>query len=574
MDFNININSTKPSKVPKISSIANQVIVEEKNIESLDEYSLTKIIKYLNIKDRIKLERVNSRFQRASKGSWSSFRSLSVDPITFTMSPSDFDEKVDCVNNSVLEFVLSRCGKYLWEIDVFFLSNGAALEVVAKSCPHIKSILSGKASKSEIISLSESCKEIENLTIFKLNKNAADKLPSWDRVLKSLFERNKNIRDLHLVLDLVDCTCFEKFDSDKLQSLTLGLSSDSSVDPAAAHRNVKTLIDLVSKAQKLEKLSLAIPVCNSALLPIIAKGFHKITEISLLLFCDVINVDENLITLLKNNSRMRSFQLIDYCNNQSTCKFIEFFNDEVIEEIMIRHNVFDDDDEGNFFRNLTKYRHLKKLVFVLPNLPNSNAVDLLANCNAIQDLIVNVNGRPITRSFLIAASNMKNLQILRIQGNVDLVLSETYFDNVDPNNFKNLRYLQIQEFKNLTESVLKTISDIPRLSKLTIANVVEFAGNGLTTLNNITSLDCYKCPALEGKHIKALLESNEKLNDLSLSDCKNIRNIDIESACQVINARTIEGTMEIDVTGTSVDISKLKIYSPNLHIRHSKKKVE
>lgn len=104
-------------------------------ITELPERVLIAIFELLNIKERIRLERVCKRFLEAAVLSWTKTRKLSFDHM-FSL----FRAKPCLLQNSTLKSILRHCGRFVEDLDVsaapHFLDD-QSLQLIHQHCPSL-----------------------------------------------------------------------------------------------------------------------------------------------------------------------------------------------------------------------------------------------------------------------------------------------------------------------------------------------------------------------------------------------------------------------------------------------------
>ena len=112
------------------------------NIEVFSNEILSIILSWLPIADRFRCERVNRRWQAVARNlSWNRMKVLDLNILTWGLKLDKYYE-VKSLDQSVLQFVLTRCAKYLEYIKFSSQKNhwSCPCQIISIYCCNLKSI--------------------------------------------------------------------------------------------------------------------------------------------------------------------------------------------------------------------------------------------------------------------------------------------------------------------------------------------------------------------------------------------------------------------------------------------------
>ena len=131
-----------------------------------------------------------------------------------------------------------------------------------------------------------------------------------------------------------------------------------------------------------------------------------------------------------------------------------------------------------------------------------------------------------------------------------------------------LKYLDLSSCKWITDDVIKSFSDLPKLEVLKICGIEEFSGLVLVNNNfpNLKELHCQNCYALKDEHLINFLKCADKLELLDVIGCRKITNSSIKTAIEVTKNRTNNLLLEIRIKNTLININEIEEISPLLYL--------
>ncbi|XP_076242820.1 putative RNA-binding protein EEED8.10 [Calliopsis andreniformis] len=185
------------------------------NIQTLNDDCLMHIFFQLPIVDRIRIERVCQRWRALSLESWCNVKKLDL---LYLWDSSPCLPKTE-INTSILRKILSRCGKFLNEIDLSQIRcplSESTLTIVAKLCPNLQRIdvTALAVTAGGINSLTNNCHDI---TKFGLGVTTH----SCDRDLQKLFEVNQKLRYFKVVAGKISGACLLHLPLETMEELVL-----------------------------------------------------------------------------------------------------------------------------------------------------------------------------------------------------------------------------------------------------------------------------------------------------------------------------------------------------------------
>ena len=155
-------------------------------IDKLNEDCLIHIFSFLPIADRLMMKEICEFWQLAAKQTWRNVKEIKMEPKFLGLKPIRGSFQYPIIDIRMLEAILISCGRYLEKIE--YPEYDCPLTTIAKYCPNIKSIKCNKASLLGLKILSESCKNIEEISI---NSNIYEE---FDEALEDLFSNNKKLK--------------------------------------------------------------------------------------------------------------------------------------------------------------------------------------------------------------------------------------------------------------------------------------------------------------------------------------------------------------------------------------------
>ncbi|XP_014209865.1 F-box/LRR-repeat protein 3-like [Copidosoma floridanum] len=197
-------------------------------IHKLNDDCLIHIFSYLPIVDRIVVERVCRRWKVLSKQSWSTFKKLDLMNSTWGFGkPKTRGVELDrvkfnnfaseIIDTPILRKVLLRCGQFLTHIDISLSTdrlNVSTLTIIGKMCPNLQYISTLTVTPAGIKALTESCKEIETLSLGRCSN-------SCDNDLSQLFQKNKKLRYLRIMQNAMTGKCLLNLPADSIETVIL-----------------------------------------------------------------------------------------------------------------------------------------------------------------------------------------------------------------------------------------------------------------------------------------------------------------------------------------------------------------
>ena len=142
------------------------------------------------------------------------------------------------------------------------------------------------------------------------------------------------------------------------------------------------------------------------------------------------------------------------------------------------------------------------------------------------------------------------------------------FLNIDyiGQNLLELRYLNMSWCKGrVTDSDLKSISNLPKLKVLRLEGVTVITGIGLGNFANLKELNCSFCHTLKDDGLIRLLRCACELEFLDISFCRKITTSVIKVAIEETKKRTNNIVLRLQI-GTAINVDKIEDVSPLLYL--------
>ena len=251
------------------------------------------------------------------------------------------------IDTSVINGILSRCGKYLQVIHLPEKREICALPLVAKWCPNIRVVRCSTASTSGIATLGKKCANIIELAIF---------CPIYREIesaLGILFDNNKSLKRLELGSCHFSGNCLNKLPLENMEKLTIIDADEKNKfsGPNFFRGNLQlTNLHLEGYMMVSARSMLAFSSC-CAYLTSLSLGTDWRMRIN--------NVDKLLSDIFCRNENIQCLKLTGFCLMTRTC-FADL-NADCLEELELKGN--ENLQECNFSAAISKCKNLNSLKF-------------------------------------------------------------------------------------------------------------------------------------------------------------------------------------------------------------------
>ncbi|OXU24733.1 hypothetical protein TSAR_004909 [Trichomalopsis sarcophagae] len=334
----------KPKIINNEESIGKFESRKESEIEILNDDCLNYIFGFLQIKDKVKIERVCKRWQEVSKNSWKNIKTLNENVNVWGFNP--------CIRSSeeltlIFDKVLQRCGHTLTHVDFSFLSvQNNALHHIAIMCPNLQSLNVGKLNLTiplvEI--MTANCQNIKEITFTTCSEECND------YQLSKFFSVNKKLRYLKITNnENLTGKFLESLPRDSMQTIIMNdctkITSHNIAQVIANFENLRTLsfaenqysafgdstAIIVSLSKNIEELRLG------ALLKLNAKATSSLTNLQILDVTNSEDISNTFLTVLAKNCKKILNLNLSGCTQITDAGINEISRLPKLEELYIKN---------------------------------------------------------------------------------------------------------------------------------------------------------------------------------------------------------------------------------------------
>ena len=532
-------NFKKQKKAHSPQKLSKEKLCE---IQKLPDDCLNYIFKILSIADRLNVEKVCKSWKDVAKQSWNHLKELKINPKFLGLKPIGRKAlpwqsrylKYPIINEWMIERLLKRCGKYLKKIDAEFPKFDCVLSLVAEYCPNIEIIQCSTASLVGVHKLSETCKNISEISI--------QSSVSYEFNLADLFFNNKKLQVVNIPKYNASGKCLSKLPFEEIISINIGKVYEPSV-----------LVQVIERSRKL--IRFGNDVTDTKVIKAIIENCTTLTELHL---NSSIILESNLIQIFLNNRNLQSLKLESFKSLTGEC--LVSLNNNVVEKIMLTGT-------PNLQRDhlINSLPHLEKLhTLEFENFSGDsfdNVVESISLCQNLKNL------------FIINVENLKNFVLFDSPKNIEKLcvyikspLTDGFLRYMS-RNLLDLKYLDLKGCEGITDDALYSICNL--LSKLEVLKINDnknLVGSGFFLASNLKELTCRRCSSVQDESLIKLLRRAKNLELLDIGGCTQITNATIKVAIEVLNHRISDIELEIQIDHTNINALQIKESSPLLNL--------
>ena len=453
-------------------------------IEKLNDDCLIYIFNLLPVIDRIRIEKVNKRWQEIGKDSWSKLKVLNLNEKCLGIKPKvgKGRQYLILIKQSVTE-ILKRCGRYLNKIIFKFeFLDFDCMSLVAEHCINIQSITCDEFSLEGLKSLSVNCSKIIEFSMegHILISNEIE------MVLTKLFLNNQKLRCLRISYfkDMAEC----------LLSLPLNEVEEIKVMFDDYENNKTNLSKTIRKTKKLRSFECNYP--NEEIIRALALNCTNLTELSLICcpYDGINEIDHELSGVFKNNKKLKCLNLENVENLTGEC--LLYLDKNNIEKIRFHGTKYL--NGYHLIDSLPSFKRLHSLEF---NSNYSSYGDHIAECiglcHKLKNLIIEYFEVYTEEDLMNSVLEMKNLETLKVTYMRGDIITNFFIDYIGFN-LKELKYLDISGNRGvIIDSDLESICNLPKLEVLVIEDLEKITGYFLDNLPTLKKMMCCNCPRLK-----------------------------------------------------------------------------
>ncbi|XP_044020589.1 uncharacterized protein LOC122860436 [Aphidius gifuensis] len=561
-------------------------------INSLDYDSLAKIIMLLPIPERIDMEKVCTKWKEACQIAWYDIKKYKCE----SSIGRCYDNRL--LTQSYLEKILSRCGNYLKELSLSYVCNSSIMPFVGDHCKNLTTLECKFNDNSLIEHFIQAFIQLDKLKCIKItvDHNYLNETINFSAISNSLPEE---INEIHLFSKPLYCQkqdismSLQRFRN--LQKFTLvGLCLDNinlqeiALITTLVYLKIELYNDhmyipliLFNKLVNLEYIDLTLGIwCDLSVIS---------TEVLETIFCTCKNLKHLYIPFgsydvvkipLKKWINRRNLQhlgiacnimpdlastIVEYCKNLKHLK-IQNANRLMNETAL---------------KKLTELENLESLSLVYNIMLSEESIIAISNnCKKLKRLeipdsvlVPSIDGEPLSSpSVLDELSNLQYLEHLNLHKFIYLHEGINLEDSTIiaiANNCKNLKILQIQNHRNITERGLVALKNLKNLQKLDVTSL-NITDDFIIKLKGLKKLRCSKCQKLTNAGIIQFIKNNPDLEVIDVSGIKNIT-IDLIIAADHATKNRMNGTilhLTISVPSIKLSLTKPTIKSQWLAVKY------
>ncbi|XP_023225889.1 putative RNA-binding protein EEED8.10 [Centruroides sculpturatus] len=503
---------TEDDDTSESTSMSGNIGSKIEHINDFNDDVLIIIFSYLELKERVKIERVCKRWKSVCLKMWHSQHELHFKNM-FSIFKGSF------LTNAILSSLLKKCSSHLKILDLYSASHVLdyrALEIIAQFCPNLEVInMSGvKATNVSIHQLAKKCPNLKKVILQKCLEIGENGIWWLLHLCKSLeyLDVTENIR--------LTGQCFHMAGS-KIQ--TVILNGCSKLSPVGFSK-------IATKCSHLSSLHL--------------NNCSQLTDGALELLCQVIYMYWKHLT----GCSLSCEKYLTGSTLSVTASGLHHIGRlSNLEELSLAHNyAVDDDVVYSICHGCRKIRQLTNIL----------VVDALMVLSILVD---------VTASGLHHIGRLSNLEELSLAHNYavddDVVYSICH-------GCRKIRFLNLSEcYHGITDASLSALSNCNYLKTLYISYLDKITNEGISAIarqGQLETLQCRGCPNLGDTGFVTLAVLCPDLKSLDVSGCILVTNITVQACYDSILARTDHQTLTVIVGETSSDPDILNLDHPNL----------
>ncbi|XP_044001390.1 uncharacterized protein LOC122847648 isoform X2 [Aphidius gifuensis] len=528
-------------------------------INSLDYDSLAKIIMWLPIPERIDMEEVCTKWKEASQLAWYDIKKYKCE----SSIGRCYDNRL--LTQSYLEEILLRCGNYLKELSLSDVCDSSIMPFVSDHCKNLTT-LECKFDYNFLIDNADhfvqAFTQLDKLACIKItvgHNSYLENTINLSAISNSLPEEIKEIhlfskprynRKLHIFMSLQRFRnlkkltsvglCLDKINFQEIADITTLVHLDIGLF------SIHTNLFLFNKLVNLEYIDLTMGIecdvanfstevletifstCKNLKHLDIPPGSYDVAEIPLKKWINFQNLEYLGITC--NIMPDLANTIVDSCKNLKHLRM---------------HNPRYTAINNTALKKLTELKNLESLILLLDIMLSEESIIAISNnCKKLKRLEIPdctikpaIDDEPLSfPSVLDELSKLQYLEHLNLHS-LDNLEDSTII--AIANNCKNLKSLNIENCKSLTETALDALINLKNLQKLNVGSLNNIITDSfLMKLKGIKELNCDECQRLTDAGIIQFIENNPDLERISIWIVDNITINMIIGADQATKNRT------------------------------------
>ena len=472
---------------------------------SLDEYSLIKILKYLDFDDLLAVEDASEELGRlAKKYCWPNFKFLRMGTsfLGGFQSLGLAPRKINLALERAIMLESIEFESVHGDIDI--------LGPLGNLRQNIKTVKTNSYSERGFRIFSCKCRGIKE---FVLHLKTEYVRQNQDVVLEQLFRNNPQLQVLGLHnTDLLSGKCFQKLLLCDLQELTM----DIPARPINYFLFLTNFNRLLTYSCTLKSLVLRIPNADNEIfrLPMLRRGL--LTELYITCRFYITQLDDILSEIFIVNKKIKIFKL--NVSNMSDFKGSCFksLNVDCIEDISISRHYANIDN--HLFDALPLFKKLSSFKLDI------SSADYLYDVNRIlRKSLINLNLKRLCLDFVTDIHESTFQAIGTLTGLENLEISGLAIDNISQNHLqhisetlRNLKYLKFSNFNAVTECALAELNKLSLLKELYLVGINVVGSAGLCELKQLQVLGCICCFAMDLSVLPEFVRLAKNLHTLEI----------------------------------------------------------
>ncbi|XP_044001391.1 putative adenylate cyclase regulatory protein isoform X3 [Aphidius gifuensis] len=526
-------------------------------INSLDYDSLAKIIMWLPIPERIDMEEVCTKWKEASQLAWYDIKKYKCE----SSIGRCYDNRL--LTQSYLEEILLRCGNYLKELSLSDVCDSSIMPFVSDHCKNLTT-LECKFDYNFLIDNADhfvqAFTQLDKLACIKItvgHNSYLENTINLSAISNSLPEEIKEIhlfskprynRKLHIFMSLQRFRNLQKLTSVGLCLDNINLQEIADIT-TLVHLdirlyNIHTNLFLFNKLVNLEYIDLTMGIeCD------VTNFSTKVLET---IFCTCKNLKHLNIPAASYNiaeiprKKWINFRNLEYLS--ICCDIMPDLANTIVEYCKnlkhLKHNPRYTAINNTALKKLTELKNLESLILTKTNELHEESITAISNnCKKLKRLEIPdstikpaIDDEPL--SFPSVLDDLSKLQYLE---HLNLRSTENLEDSTIiaiANNCKNLKSLNIENCRSLTETALDALTNLKNLQKLNVGCLNIITDSFLMKLKGIKELYCDDCQKLTDAGIIQFIENNPDLERINIWILNNITINMIIGADQATKNRT------------------------------------
>ena len=553
----INVQEEPLSKTRKLRSRAkkDEEVSHLANIDKLNDHCLIRVLNFLSVAERIRVERVSKRWQEISKESWSKMKVLDFNQKNLGLKPHGKNHEYPKILKPAVEKLLKRCGRYLEKLTIALSFSFDYESLVAKFCKNIQSLTLGKVSVMGLEKLAATCENITDLWICSYSNDPLN--PLIDEAIGNFFSNNKNLKVLKIDDYVKIGECLLKLPLDEIEEIKVFSASSYS---SHLKKNLTKVIRESKKLRSFEYYS-----ADETVLSSLALACNNLIVLNLQLDDDhsrVVNLEKMLSQVFKNNKNLKSLKLRYFESLTGEC--LLWLDKNAIEEISL--DSINKLQRGHLIKSFSNLKKLHTLEFSNIECENCDHInECISLCGNLKKLTIDDLGYSDAK-LMSTIGGLKNLETLAVCRIRSSIVNKNFIDRICCN-LVDLKYLDLTGCLELTDRKLKSLVKLSKLEVLNISGLSKITGSGLGPFPNLKELHCSDCGELEISFFEKLLKCSTNLNYLDIANEDFYTEDVIKIAIEETKKRTNNVMLDLNIAFGQVNYEKINDTSPLLHLK-------